>query len=144
MASSAWKDSIFIFTYDEGGGVFDHVPPYMVTPPGDMDPNCPTLTQGLYNLSGFRVPMVAISPYSKPHYVSHTPMENTSILKLIETRFNLPALTQRDASAPDMTEFFDFSNPYWFTPPPMPAQPNECLTNRSRCSQKLETYPNLP
>jgi phospholipase C len=145
MASSAWNDSIFIFTYDEGGGLFDHVPPFMVTPPGDMDPKCPSnLTPGLYNLSGFRVPMIAISPYSKPHYVSHTPMENTSILKLIETRFNLPALTQRDANAPDMTEFFDFSNPYWLTPPPLPAQPNECLTNSSRCSQKLETYPNLP
>lgn len=145
MASSAWKDSIFVLMFDEGGGVFDHVPPFMVTPPGDMDPNCPSnLTKGLYNLSGFRVPMIAISPYSKPHYVSHTPMENTSILKLIETRFNLPALTQRDANAPDMTEFFDFSTPYWLTPPPLPAQPNECLTNSSRCNQKLETYPNLP
>ena len=85
-----------------------------------------------------------ISPYSKPHYVSHTNMETTSILKLIETRFNVPPLTARDAAAPHMQEFFDFSTPYWLTPPPLPDQPNECLTNSLRCSQQLEVYPNLP
>ncbi len=144
LASSAWKDSIFILAYDEGGGLYDHVPPFMVPPPDSIAPNCPTLTPALFNLSGFRVPLVVMSPYSKPHYVSHTNMEATSILKLIETRFNLPPLTARDAAAPDMTEFFDFTNPYWLTPPPLPDQPNECLTDSSRCSQKLEQYPNLP
>lgn len=144
MSSSAWKDSIFILAYDEGGGLYDHVPPFLVSPPDNITPNCPTLTQGLFNLSGFRVPVVVVSPYVKPHYVSHTNMETTSILKLIETRFNLPALTQRDANAPDMTEFFDFTNPYWLTPPPLPDQPNECLSNSQRCNQQLEVYPNLP
>ena len=96
MASTAWKDSIFILAYDEGGGLYDHVPPFLVAPPDDITPQCKAgLTPGLFNLSGFRVPMIAISPYSKPHYVSHTSMETTSILKLIETRFNLPPLTQR-------------------------------------------------
>lgn len=144
MASSAWQDSVFILAFDEGGGLFDHVPPFQVTPPDDIAPNCPTLTQGKFDLSGFRVPIVVISPWVKPHYVSHTNMEATSILKLIETRFNLAPLTARDAAAPDMTEFFDFSNPAWLTPPPLPDQPNECLTNAQRCSQQLETYPNLP
>lgn len=144
MASSAWKESIFILAYDEGGGLYDHVSPFQVPPPDSIAPNCPTLTPANFDLSGFRVPMIVISPYSKPHYVSHTNMETTSILKLIETRFNLPALTARDAAAPDMTEFFDFSNPYWLTPPPLPDQPNECLADSSRCNQSLEVYPNLP
>ena len=144
MASSAWKDSIFILTYDEGGGTYDHVPPFLETEPDSIAPNCPTLAyQGQFNLSGFRVPLIVISPYAKPHYVSHTNMDSTAILKLIETRFNLPPLTQRDAAQPDMTEFFDFTNPYWLTPPPLPAQPNECLTTPSRCSQQLEQYPNF-
>ena len=147
MASSAWHDSIFILAYDEGGGTFDHVPPFMVTPPDGTTPNCPSLTPALFNLSGFRVPMIAISPYSKPHYVSHTSMETTSILKLIEKRFNLPPLTARDGdpNASDMEEFFDFHNPPSFlTPPVLPDQPNECLNTPSRCSQQLEQYPNLP
>ena len=144
MASSAWQDSIFILTFDEGGGLYDHVPPFMVAPPDDIAPNCPTLTPGKFDLSGFRVPLIVLSPYAKPHYVSHTNMETTSILKLIETRFNLPALTNRDANAPDMQEFFDFTTPTWLTPPPLPDQPNECLADKSRCDQSLETYPNLP
>jgi phospholipase C len=144
MASNAWQDSVFILTYDEGGGLYDHVPPFMETEPDDIAPNCPTLTPANFNLSGFRLPVIVISPYAIPHYVSHTPMDTTSVLNFIEERFNLAPLTKRDAQAPKMDEFFDFSNPAWLTPPPLPDQPNECLTDSSRCSQKLEVYPNLP
>jgi len=52
----------------------------------------------------------------------------TAILKLIETRFNVPALTQRDAAQMDMTEFFDFANVPWATPPApsgIPTQPTD-------------------
>ena len=45
-----------------------------------------------------------------------------AILKLIETRFNLPALTKRDAAQMDMTEFFDFAHASWLTPPTPPVQ----------------------
>jgi phospholipase C len=56
----------------------------------------------------------------------------TAILKLIETRFNLPALTKRDAAQMDMTEFFDFNNPPWMSPPTPPAQnlSNPCYLDR--------------
>jgi phospholipase C len=46
----------------------------------------------------------------------------TAILKFIETRFNLPSLTARDAAQMDMTEFFDFAHPPWMTPPTPPTQ----------------------
>jgi phospholipase C len=58
-----------------------------------------------------------VSPFTKGNYVSHTVMDYTAILKFIETRFNLPSLTARDAAQPDMTEFFDFVSVPWATPP---------------------------
>ena len=66
--------------------------------------------------------MIVMSPFTKKNYVSHTPADYTAILKLIETRYNVPALTMRDAAQMDMTEFFDFQNPPWATPPNIPAQ----------------------
>jgi len=129
MNSSAWHDSVFILAYDEGGGVYDHVPPFKVVAPDDIPPQLgPNDAKGDFTLSGFRVPLMVVSPFVKPHFVSHTNRELTSILKLIETRFSLAPLTQRDAAADDMTEFFDFINPpACLTPPPLPAQPTNGL-----------------
>ena len=56
------------------------------------------------------------------NYVSHAVADYTAILKFIETRFGVPALNKRDAAQIDMTEFFDFANPPWMTPPTPPAQ----------------------
>ena len=129
MNSPAWHDSIFILAYDEGGGLYDHVPPFTVVPPDATPPQLgPNDLAGDFTLSGFRVPIIVVSPFVKPHFVSHTNRELTSILKLVETRFNLAPLTARDAAADDMTEFFDFVNPPAFlTPPPLPAQPTTGL-----------------
>jgi len=63
-----------------------------------------------------------VSPFTKKQFVSHTVADYTAILKLIETRFQIPSLTQRDAAQMDMTEFFDFSNPRWMVPPDPPPQ----------------------
>ena len=78
---------------------------------------------GDFNRTGFRLPMIVVSPFSKKNYVSHTPADNTAILKFIETRFGLPNLTKRDAAQMDMGEFFDFTAIPWATPPTVPAQP---------------------
>jgi len=133
MNSSAWQSSAFILTYDEGGGLYDHVPPFQVPLPDDI---APMLNSGdvkaKFNLSGFRVPVMVVSPWVKPHFVSHTPRELTSILKLVETTFNVPPLTKRDASADDMSEFFDFSQPAWLKPPPLPTQPTNGVCDQSR------------
>jgi phospholipase C len=134
MNSSAWNDSIFILAYDEGGGLYDHVPPFTVVAPDATPPQLgPNDLPGDFTLSGFRVPIMVVSPFVKPHFVSHTNRELTSILKLIETRFNLAPLTARDAAADDMTEFFDFINPPAFlTPPTLPAQPTTGLDDISK------------
>ncbi|WP_051380442.1 acid phosphatase [Bradyrhizobium sp. WSM1743] len=90
--SVVWKDSVIIITYDEAGGRWDHVPP----PRGDRwGP-------------GVRVPAIIISPYSKRHFVDHTTYETVSILKFIETRWNLAPLSSRDAAANNLLNAFDF------------------------------------
>jgi phospholipase C len=126
MKSPSWKDTVFIETFDEGGGLYDHVPPMPVPSPDGIPPLLPPNSQpGDFTLTGFRVPMIVISPFSKKNFVSHTPMDATAALKLIETRFKLPSLTARDAAMPDMSEFFDFSTSTgpWGTPPVPPSQP---------------------
>ncbi len=125
--SAAWKSSVFILTHDEGGGLYDHVVPYSVPAPDDIlpiaSPDFPPPLPGDFTLSGFRIPLIVVSPWVKPNFVSHTHRELTSILKLIQVRFALPSLTRRDAAADDMTEFFDFSKPALLNPPPLPTQP---------------------
>lgn len=56
---------------------------------------------------GFRVPAVVVSPYAKRNYVSHVLYDHTSILAMVERKWNLPALTYRDANANDLTDFLD-------------------------------------
>jgi phospholipase C len=87
--------------------------------PLDLGPND---VRDDFTRTGFRIPNLVVSPFAVKNLVSHTPMDYTAVLKLVETRFGLPALTARDASMPDMTEFFDFVNPSWTTPPTPPAQ----------------------
>ncbi len=133
MQSSSWKDSAFFFTFDEGGGMFDHVPPpFNAVQPDGIKPVDFTSSSvpGDFTRYGFRLPFFVASPFAKKGYVSHTPADSTAILKFIEERFNLPALTKRDAAQPDMREFFDFNNPSWLTPPAnIPTQPTTGVCN---------------
>ena len=128
MQSDAWQDSVFILSYDEGGGLYDHVPPFTVPLPDQIAPGqCPDQNNGstgyctvgslggTFDLTGFRVPVIVISPYAKPNFVSHTPRDYTAILAFIENTFTVKPLTARDAywqdPSRDMSEFFDFTTP---------------------------------
>ncbi len=132
MSSPSWKDSVFILSHDEPGGFYDHVPPQPAVPPDSIQYPTDILSTDIcanntspvcgFFVTGFRVPLIVISPFTKPNYVSHTVMDYTAMLKLIESRFNLPSLTARDAAQPDMTEFFDFVNVPRGTPPAPPTQ----------------------
>jgi phospholipase C len=90
--SPVWSSTAVIVTYDENGGFWDHVPPPKVDRWGP----------------GVRVPAVIISPFAKRGFVDHTFYDTTSILKLIEVRFGLTPLGERDAKANDLTAAFDF------------------------------------
>src|SRR3954463_3837950 len=133
MTSPTWGSSAFILTWDEGGGAFDHVVPISLPLPDSIPPMWrSTDNKATFNQSGFRLPVMVISPYSKPKLVSHTPRDFTSILKLIEVRFGLTPMTARDGAADDMTEFFDFSAPHFATPPALPAQPTTGVCDKTR------------
>lgn len=143
LSSAAWPDSVFILSYDEGGGTYDHVAPILAPQPDDKVPislQPQIYIHGLFNVTGFRLPVVVVSPWSKPHFVWHQPTDFTSILKLIETRFGLRAMTFRDAGAADLTDPvngpFDFDSPQMLQVPPLPTQP----TNGT-CNYMLESYP---
>ena len=140
MKSTYWKDSVLFLTYDEGGGLYDHVPPIKVPAPDDIPPKLsPTDKPGDFTLSGFRVPLTVISPWARPHYTSHVNRDATAILKFIEVRFGVQPLTRRDAWNDDMTEMFDFSQPHLLNPPPLPNQPVD-----KPCSPNLEVSPQHP
>lgn len=183
MASPSWKDSIFFWSYDEGGGPYDHVPPVpghtndktdsqfladypidissiavnpdsynpcipanetdtptlhcdlRTSPPaGNRDPgtdsNDAAAQQGFAAQLGFRLPNIVLSPFTRKHYVSHTPMDHTAVIKFVETRFvgGGAFLTARDAAQPNLLDFFDFINVPWLTPPsgvPQPYPPSQ-------------------
>jgi phospholipase C len=124
MASSAWKNSVFILNYDEAGGFFDHMPPPSAPKPDGIEPFLqPNDVRGSFDRYGFRVPLIMVSPWARKNYVSKTVADHTSVLKFIETRFDLPSLTARDAAAHDLTDMLDFAAMSFETPPQMPEQP---------------------
>jgi len=124
FASPEWSSSALFLTYDEHGGFYDHVVPPAAAAPDDIPPMLqPGDVAAGFDSYGVRVPAVVVSPYSRPHFVSHVVNDHTSILRFIETRFNLPALTRRDAAANPMLEFFDFTQASFATPPSLPAAP---------------------
>jgi phospholipase C len=73
-----------------------------------------------------------VSPWAKKNYVSHQVTDHTSILRLIERRFNVPNLSRRDVVAHDFTDMFDFNQMSWEVPPDLPEQPRNGLCSPSQ------------
>jgi phospholipase C len=120
-ASPSWPSLALIVTYDEHGGFYDHVPPPPACVPDDVPPETgPNDVQASFDRYGFRVPLIVVSPWARPGYVSHELYDLTSVLRFVETRFGLPALTARDANATPITDLFDFTRPRLLNPPALP------------------------
>ncbi len=85
---------------------------------------------------GFRVPNIVISPFTRKHYVSHTPMDHTAIIKFVENRFigSSTHLTARDAAQSNLLEFFDFTKIPWSTPPTPPTPISATSLGYDPCS----------
>ena len=147
MHGKGWAHTMLIWLYDEHGGYYDHVPPPPAEAPDDVPARNfsldlpswlrtllrPVLGKAFADLAnidagppdytryGFRVPAVIVSPYAKPDYVCSTPLDHTSILKLIEQKWNLPPLTRRDAAAKTFLDALDLDRePAFATPPDLP------------------------
>jgi phospholipase C len=95
MRSSAWDSSLFVLTWDDWGGWYDHVAPPQVDGDG----------------YGFRVPAIFVSPYAKSGTIDSTTYDFTSILRFIEENWSLPPLTGRDATANSIGNALDLARP---------------------------------
>ena len=145
-----WDRTVLVVNYDEWGGFFEHVPPRRVTagvPIGaspssgsdtDLDPAGRTLT-------GLRVPCIVASPFTRgvprDPSVDHGFFDHTSVLKMIEWRWGLAPLTQRDAShagtdPTNLATALDFARP----DPTVPALPRLAPFVSAGC---LATLPDL-
>jgi phospholipase C len=112
LADAGYLDNtVFVVTFDEWGGFYDHVaPPRVVddTNPADVDHtgDASTPTDGRlvpdYRQLGFRVPTIVVSNMAAAQVVHHGPFEHASTLKLIESTFGLHSLTARDAHAENL------------------------------------------
>jgi phospholipase C len=123
IASKLWPGLAILWTYDEAGGFADHVPP-----PNQACVARPIAKDQPFFELGVRIPMVVISPWARGGYVSHVVQEHTALTRFIETVFDLPALTARDANSDALLDLFDFDCPPAFLHPPNapPAGTGEC------------------
>jgi phospholipase C len=118
LKSPAWPRTLLIYTYDEHGGYYDHVPPPPAIPPDSIPPNLTsTDVPGGYDIYGPRMPAVIVSPYSRPGGVTDVIHDHTSVLATIEAKWNLPALTYRDANATTVMDFLNVGDAAFMTPP---------------------------
>jgi phospholipase C len=140
LHSPAWESTLLLWIYDEHGGYYDHVPPPSAVPPDDVPAHnwqltLPAPLRGIFRRSiadlenadsgpptydryGFRVPAVVISPHARPNFVLSDVLDHTSVLKLIEQKWNLPPLTHRDAAATSPLAALDLDSPPAFLTPP--------------------------
>jgi phospholipase C len=118
-AGPQWSRMLFVIVWDEGGGFYDHVPPPAAPVPDDIPPDIkvPPDQPGGYDRYGFRVPCLVASPFAKPGHVCSVVYDHTSVLATIEHKWNLPALTRRDAAASPLTDFIDLASPPAFATP---------------------------
>jgi len=132
LHSPAWPRTLLIYTYDEHGGYYDHVPPPAAIPPDSIPPELgPEDLPGGYNIYGPRVPAIVASPYAKPNAVTDVVHDHTSVLASIEAKWNLPALTYRDANAKTVGDFLDVGQAAFLEPPTIaaPPPPTEALVS---------------
>jgi len=142
MQSPLWQDILFVYTYDEHGGYYDHVPPPAAIRPDDIPPELgPGDYPGSYDIYGPRVPAVVMSAYSKPHSVTNVVHDHTSVLATIEAKWNLPACTYRDANASTMLDFLNLKKMSFPEPPTLAAAPDP-LPGSLSCSDQPPTPPN--
>jgi phospholipase C len=160
-----WRRTVFVVTYDEWGGFFDHVPPPRVAAGNLVDPD---IVNGKA-LLGFRIPVCVASPFSRARRhgdherddrhddhddrpdsrVVSSLFDHTSVLKFIEWRWQVPSLTPRDAShnITNLAHALDFEHPDFSVPqlplptsPPVapcsPASPNSSLLRRNESEEE--------
>jgi len=148
MHGKGWPGTLLIWVYDEHGGYYDHVPPPTAIAPDQVEgrsvightllgsllrPVLPHLVKSKenqdagphrYDQYGFRVPAVIVSPYARADYVCSELFDHTSVLKLLQEKWNLPPLTARDAAARSPLHALDLTGTPAFAEPPSLPEPS--------------------
>jgi phospholipase C len=111
-SSPQWNQTLLVITYDEHGGNYDHVAP----PTGAVAPDDHVGEFESFGFSrfGVRIPALLISPWIPEGTVFRVPtgtIDHTSVLKTIEDRWGVPALTRRDAAAPSLAGVLSLAKP---------------------------------
>ena len=152
LRSKHWRRGLFIVTYDEWGGFFDHIRPPVVA-----DVRASSDDQENFGQTGFRVPTILASPRALPGFVDHTRYDHTSVIRFLEWRFlGAPAygdagsgwwLTTRDRHANNcgrslVADFYDPAphfdlDPVLATPGPPCAAPGSGLAAPARATHPL-------
>jgi phospholipase C len=146
--SPQWKNCLFVITYDEHGGYYDHV-----APPDDAADEY--AAQG-FNQLGVRVPTIVIGPYAKQGVVS-TRYDHASVLKHLENMFDLDPLYARVDAAADLTDCIDLERLEagdWNPPAEIPAvevdeseiRAPECIGEAEKphaIFELIEKYPSI-
>jgi phospholipase C len=116
-SSSYWSNTAIIIAWDDWGGWYDHVAPPQIL----QGSNC--AQWGCGYVYGFRVPMIVISPYAKPAYISHVDHDFGSILKFIENTYGLPPISTVNGGYADSNALDDLSDCFNFSQTPRQFQP---------------------
>lgn len=129
-----YRKTVFVLTYDENGGYFDHVVP--PTPPAGTPGE---FVNGQPIGLGFRVPTVVVSPWSRGKLVNSEVFDHTSLLQLLEARFGVREHNiskWRRKTCGDMLSCFDFKHPDTSIPKLPPTAPMAAEGDR-----KCQSYP---
>jgi phospholipase C len=139
LGSPSWPRIMLVWLYDEHGGWYDHVPPPAAIAPDSIRPKLSSGdVPGAYNIYGCRVPAVVVSGYAKPRAVTNVVHDHTSLLATIQAKWNLPAMTYRDANAATMADFL--APTVQFPTPPTLAPPSNLASSEAACDPSAPTY----
>jgi len=120
--SPYWANTAIIITWDDWGGWYDHVAPTVIDD---------GVSWGSGYVYGFRVPLIVVSPYARAAYISKNTHDFGSILKFVETTFNLPSLGYADAPADDLSDCFNLTQtPITFQKIPAPLDASYFTNNK--------------
>jgi phospholipase C len=129
-----WEKTLLVVTYDEHGGLYDHVPPPPAVNPDGLVSAAPAFPFA-FNRLGVRVPAVLVSPYIPASTIDSTVYDHTSLLATVERRFGLPPLTRRDAAAHTFEANLSLAAPRTDTPATLPRPDDPISAEAHKQSQ---------
>jgi phospholipase C len=143
-ASPDWEKILFVITFDEHGGCYDHVAPPAATPPDNIviPPTQPGGSGFAFNRLGVRVPAIVISAYTPPQTIINQTFDHTTVLSTVVNRFGLPQnrLGARAAAAPDLGAALTLKQPRK-DKPPIPKPSSSTLSTLKLDAARLKPKP---